>query len=122
MYQTQVFGDYLYHTTSAGYGDTITLFGDTKDGETPMSLVTIALSSCVTMCAQGYFARYYQIKEIPIQLKASFEDMLFKIDLTIDYPLTEQMIAELNDYIDRNCRVKKLLKEELVIALTIHPS
>ena len=44
MYQTKITGNRLYHTVSKGYGDSVTLFGKTDQGETPMSLLVIALS------------------------------------------------------------------------------
>lgn len=50
MYQTTIKGDKPYHFLSKGYGAPVELFGYTEDGETPMSLVNIALASCVTMC------------------------------------------------------------------------
>lgn len=68
MYQTTIKGDKRFHSLSEGYGAPVELFGYTEDGETPMSLVNIALASCVTMCLQSYFAKYQGI-----------EDLLFKL-------------------------------------------
>ena len=53
MYQTTIKGDKRFHSLSEGYGAPVELFGYTDDGETPMSLVNIALASCVTMCLQS---------------------------------------------------------------------
>lgn len=57
MYQTKISGDTYFHAQSEGYGKSIELFWETKDGDTPMSLMTIALGSCVTMCLQSYFKK-----------------------------------------------------------------
>ena len=66
MYQTTIKGDKRFHSLSEGYGAPVELFGYTEDGETPMSLVNIALASCVTMCLQSYFAKYQGIEELAI--------------------------------------------------------
>ena len=47
MCQTTIKGDKRFHSLSEGYGAPVELFGYTEDGETPMSLVNIALASCV---------------------------------------------------------------------------
>ena len=66
MYQTTIKGDKRFHSLSEGYGAPVELFGYTEDGETPMSLVNIALASCLTMCLQSYFAKYQGIEELAI--------------------------------------------------------
>ncbi|EHI69653.1 hypothetical protein ACVRY7_04935 [Streptococcus ictaluri] len=50
MYKSTIKGQGLYQTRTEGYGEAIDLFGTTDRGETPMSLMLIALSSCITMC------------------------------------------------------------------------
>lgn len=49
MYQITIKGDKRFHSLSEGYGSPVELFGYTEYGETPVSLVNIALASCVTM-------------------------------------------------------------------------
>lgn len=81
MYQTIVKGDALFQATSAGYGNPITSFGLTERGETPVSLVNIALAACVTMCVQGYYASQENNKTMPVQVESQLENDRF--DLTI---------------------------------------
>lgn len=119
MYQTMIKGDRLYHTVSEGYGEAVELFGFTEEGETPMSLVNLALASCVTMCVQGYFARKEGLKELEVTTMAGFEDEVFSIQIALPTSLSEQKEAELLAYVDQFCRVKKLLRDDLVIRITL---
>ncbi len=45
-----------------------------------MSLVNIALASCVTMCLQSYFAKYQGIEELAIQVDSNYEEGHFTCD------------------------------------------
>ena len=58
MYQTTIKGDKRFHSLSEGMEHLWNFLAIRKMGETPMSLVNIALASCVTMCLQSYFAKY----------------------------------------------------------------
>ena len=113
MYQTEIKGDRLYHAQSSGYGQPVETFGQTQDGETPMSLVNIALASCVTMCIQGYFAKHHQLTELPITVESHYENKKFTLLLRMDDALTEEMKSALLTYIDDNCRFKQLLRQDL---------
>ncbi|MFC3929102.1 OsmC family protein [Streptococcus caprae] len=119
MYQTKITGDSLYHTTSQGYGDSVELFGAVDNGETPMSLVNIALASCVTMCVQGYFWKKQQVNKVAIETDCHYEDGQFDLTIAIDYTLTEQMRKDILAYANDYCRVKQLFKEEIVVNMTI---
>ncbi len=57
MYQTTIKGDKRFHSLSEGYGAPVELFGYTEDGETPMSLVNIALASCVDHVSTELFCQ-----------------------------------------------------------------
>lgn len=118
-YQTSVRGDKLYHSVSKGYGAPIELFGFTKDGETPMSLLNIALASCITMCVQGYFARFHQKTVLATLIDASYHDECFDICVGIAYALDEAMVAEILTYIDEQCRVKQCLRYDLTYIIRI---
>ena len=118
-YQTKISGDRLYHTMSTGYGAPVELFGFTKDGETPMSLLNIALASCVTMCVQGYFARFHQETVLTTLVAASYQEGHFDIRVGVAHALDDEMVAAILAYIDEHCRVKKALREDLTYAITI---
>ncbi len=118
MYQTKITGDKLYHAVSSGYGSPIETFGFVEKGETPMSLLVIALSSCVTMCIQGYYKRKHGLERFDMETVASYDDGTF--ELTIQLPA--QLLAETNqealrDYADRYCRVKSLLREDVIVSM-----
>ncbi|WP_161980032.1 OsmC family protein [Streptococcus sp. S784/96/1] len=118
MYQTKITGDKLYHAVSSGYGTPVETFGTTDDGETPMSLLVIALSSCVTMCVQGYYKRRHGLESLKMETHTSYDDG--KFELTIQLPA--QLLAETNqealrDYADRYCRVKSLLREDVIVSM-----
>ncbi|MGT2832118.1 peroxiredoxin [Streptococcus halotolerans] len=113
-YQTKVKGDKLYHSVSEGYGAPIELFGFPKDGETPMSLVNIALASCVTMCVQGYFARFHQETVVASLVDSSYDDGHFNVLISINHNLDDKMIGDILAYIDDQCRVKSILRDDLI--------
>ncbi len=119
VYQIKVKGDKLYHTVSEGYGQSVELFGFTKDGETPMSLVNIALASCVTMCVQGYFARFHQETVVSSLVDSTYDKGNFNLKIGIAYELDEEMKAAILTYIDQQCRVKKILREDLVYDISL---
>ncbi|MGV3061229.1 OsmC family peroxiredoxin [Streptococcus hyovaginalis] len=119
MYQTKVKGDKLYHTVSEGYGQSVELFGFTKDGETPMSLVNIALASCVTMCVKGYFARFHQETVVSSLVDSTYDKGNFNLKIGIAHELDEEMKAAILTYIDQQCRVKKILREDLVYDISL---
>lgn len=113
MYQTKIKGDRLYHASAEGYGQSIETFGQISDGETPMSLVNVALGSCVTMCVQGYFTKFHHQPKILMNISSCYEDGCFRLELDIDYPLTSQIEAEILAYINEKCRVKQILGQDL---------
>ncbi|MGV3011038.1 OsmC family protein [Streptococcus thoraltensis] len=118
-YQTKVKGDKLYHSVSEGYGAPIELFGFPKDGETPMSLVNIALASCVTMCVQGYFARFHQETVVASLVDSSYDEGNFKVLIGIDRSLDDKIIGEILAYIDEQCRVKRILRDDLTYNISL---
>ena len=107
MYQTTVKGDKRFHSLSEGYGAPVELFGYTDDGETPMSLVNIALASCVTMCLQSYFAKYQGIEELAIQVDSNYEDLILENE--------QELLAFVDDF----CRVKKLFREDIQVDISL---
>ena len=119
MYRTTIKGDKLYHTLSDGYGASVELFGYTEDGETPMSLVNIALASCVTMCAQSYFAKVEGIQELPITVDATYEDEAFILMMKLPMVLDSEKEAALLAYVDCFCRVKQLLRQDIAIRVSL---
>lgn len=115
MYQTKVKGEALFQTTSAGYGEPITTFGVTQKGETPVSLVNIALASCVTMCVQGYYASQENNKNMPVQVDSQLEDGRFDLTIAIAETVSAEKQAAILAYVDKKCNVKALLREDVVI-------
>lgn len=118
MYETSVKGDKLFQVTASGYGQPITTFGVTDKGETPMSLVVIALASCITMCVQGYFARIIGQKDLFIEVSATYEESCFNVLIQLDEALTVDRQTELEAYIADKCRVKQLFKEAIDVKMT----
>lgn len=114
MYQTKVSGDRLYHAKSQGYGESIELFAMPEDGDTPMSLVVIALGACVTMCIQGYYKRIHAVDVLPITIETSFESNSFHLTVQLPEQLDKETELALRRYIDRNCNVKKVLRQDLI--------
>lgn len=115
MYQTIVKGDALFQATSAGYGNPITSFGLTEKGETPVSLVNIALAACVTMCVQGYYASQENNKTIPVQVESQLENDRFDLTIAIAEAVSSEKQAAILTYVDKKCNVKVLLREDLTI-------
>ncbi|TWS95331.1 OsmC family protein [Streptococcus sp. sy018] len=117
MYQTKIIGQDLYRVRSEGYGTSVELLGQTKDGETPMSLLNIALAGCITMCVQGYFYRYHKEKQVPVTVDSRYEADLFQVRVNLPEALEASEQDKLSAYIDKHCRVKKLLREDLTIVI-----
>lgn len=120
IYQSKVRGERLFEASSEGYGQPVTTFGVTEQGETPVSLVTIALASCVTMCVQGYFAKIHQNKDIQVEVDVTFDYENHQVSLLIslDQFLTPERELELSAYINDKCKVKKILHPDLRISTT----
>lgn len=120
MYQAQIKGDRLYHSVSEGYGASVELFGDTSQGETPMSLVNIALASCVTMCVQGYYKRRHQLENVAITVDTIYDEGQFHLKIQLPSELLAQTdTSALQAYANTHCRVKQLLREDIAITLDI---
>ncbi|MFA9413602.1 MULTISPECIES: OsmC family protein [unclassified Streptococcus] len=115
MYQTYVKGEQLFQVKSTGYGEPITTFATTEQGETPVSLVVVALASCVSMCVQGYFARRHGNEDFPVEVSASYSEATFDIQVALSEPIQPDLELELEAYIADKCRVKQLLHPDLVI-------
>ena len=116
MYQTTIKG---FHSLSEGYGAPVELFGCTEDGETPMSLVNIALASCVTMCLQSYFAKYQEIEELAIQVDSNYEEDRFTLAIHLPKDLVLENEQELLAFVDNYCRVKKLFREDIKVDISL---
>ena len=95
------------------------LFGYTEDGETPMSLVNIALASCVTMCLQSYFAKYQGIEELAIQVDSNYEEDHFTLAIHLPEDLILENEQELLAFVDNFCRVKKLFREDIQVDISL---
>lgn len=119
MYQTTIKGDKRFHSLSEGYGAPVELFGCTEDGETPMSLVNIALASCVTMCLQSYFAKYQGIEELAIQVDSNYEEGHFTLAIHLSKDLILENEQELLAFVDNYCRVKKLFREDIKVDISL---
>ncbi|EGJ26782.1 OsmC family protein [Streptococcus porcinus] len=117
MYQTEIRGDYLYHTKSKGYGAEIELFGATDDGETPMSLLNIALASCVTMCIQSYFKTYEKMDELSLKTESHYDNRAFTLTVHMKVQLSQQQQNQLMAFIKKKCRVSKLLAPDVAIKI-----
>lgn len=115
MYQTIVKGERLFQTSSQGYGDPITTFGVTDQGETPVSLVNIALAACVAMCIQGYYASQEGNKTMPVQVESQLENQHFRLNIGIGEEVALEKQKEILAYIEQKCKVKALLKEDVMI-------
>lgn len=115
MYQTKVKGDALFQATSAGYGEPITTFGVTEKGETPVSLVNIALAACVTMCVQGYYASQENNKTMPVEVDSQLENGRFDLTIALAEPVSAEKQATILAYVDKKCNVKALLRKDATI-------
>lgn len=121
MYQTEISGDYLYHTTSKGYGESVELFGVTEDGETPMSLLNIALASCVSMCIQSYFNLYHKISEMPLKVDATYENRAFTLNCYLENELATDEEVKIMKFVKSKCRVSQVLAEDVQIKINFLP-
>lgn len=117
MYQTTISGDRLYHTVSTGYGEPVELFGAVDNGETPMSLLNIALASCVTMCVQGYFKRFKNIVKMPVEVTASYEEERFSLMILLEEAVNQAEKEAILTYVSEQCRVKKLLRPDVAVTI-----
>ncbi len=117
MYQSHVEGRSLFEVVSSGYGEPITSFGLVEHGETPVSLLNIALASCVTMCVQGYFAKVQHRNDVKVVVDSQldFEKKSVVLFLDLDVQLTEEVKDDLANYIEEKCKVKQLLREDLAV-------
>lgn len=115
MYQTQVRGEGLFEAVSTGYGAPVVTYGVTEKGETPVSLLLIALSSCVTMCVQGYYASKEGKKEVVVTVDGQLRGEEIVLQITVDEELSAEKEAALLAYIAAKCRVKQLLRPDLEI-------
>lgn len=121
MYQTEISGDYLYHTTSKGYGESVELFGVTEDGETPMSLLNIALASCVSMCIQSYFNLYHKLSEMPLKVDATYENRAFTLNCYLENELATEEEVKVLKFVKSKCRVSQVLAEDVQIKINFLP-
>ncbi|WP_203264487.1 OsmC family protein [Streptococcus uberis] len=119
MYQTEISGDYLYHTTSKGYGSSVELFGLTEDGETPMSLLNIALASCVTMCLQSYFNLYHKISEMPVKVNAIYDNRAFQLTIRLQNEIDKDEKEKIVAFVKRKCRVSQLLADDVSLMINV---
>ena len=115
-YQSRVKSEKLFHVVSEGYGQPIETFGVTEQGETPVSLVNIALSSCVTMCIQGYFAKIRQDKDVQVETQAVHNQGRFDLTVKLDRQVSDYQ-TELEAYIADRCKVKQLFREDIEVSI-----
>lgn len=113
MYQSHIKSLELFKAQSEGYGDPITTFGRTQEGETPVSLVNIALAACVTMCVQGYYASQEQKKQVPVEVGCHHFEDRFHLRIFLEQEIGAAQQEKILAYIDTKCKVKALLREDL---------
>lgn len=115
MYQTSVKGEGLFQVRSQGYGDPIRTFGVAEQGETPVSLLNIALASCVAMCVQGYYARIEGDKTMPVRVDSQLNliDKSCQLCIFIGESLSAQKEEAILAYIAEKCKVKALLRDDM---------
>lgn len=118
MYRHKIMGKKLFENDIEGYGDAIRTHFSTEDGETPMSLVNAALGSCMLMCVQGYL-RSQKIHNKPVEMAIEYDAPDFQATIFLPQELSEINQTEVLAYIDQQCRVKKLLREDIYVNLTI---
>ncbi|MGT2932470.1 OsmC family protein [Streptococcus catagoni] len=115
MYQTKINSIGYLQTSSQAYGESVELFADTDLGETPMSLVTIALASCVNMCVQSFFYHRFSQKDVQVRTNAQLSErsVFLQIEIlgqdTLEVASKEQLIS----FIESHCKVKKLLATDI---------
>lgn len=120
MYHHQIYGDRLYHTKSIGYGSSVELFGSTENGETPMSLMNIALASCITMCVQSFWKENFADTQAKIESSIDFEEGGFHVSVNLPRLLTQTLENDLRKFVDRKCRVKQLLSKDVTVVIDFH--
>lgn len=113
MYQTKISGQGLFKAQSKGYGQPVETFGSVDQGETPVSLLVIALASCVTMCVQGYFAKIEAKPDMQVTVSCQYEDNQFSFQIKLTETLLPDRKEAILTYIDERCRVKELLRSDL---------
>lgn len=91
-----------------------------EDG--PMDVFTVAFSSCILMCAKGYFFRTYNIVDllIEIDLQVDYENKKCLANLYVDYKnlLEEDKKGILNN-IKLRCKISHLLSDNVDILYNI---
>lgn len=114
-YESKMIGDRLYHAQSEGYGASIELFGAVDNGETPMSLLNVALAGCVTMCVQGYFKSQHGRLRMPIEVVSNYDKDAdrFTMQILLEEHLSQEEEVAVLDYVNEQCRVKKMLRTDL---------
>lgn len=119
MYQTTIQGQGLYRACSQGYGEPVKTFGTIADGETPMSLLNIALASCVIICVQGYFKRHHDVENLEVNVSSSYEAEVFTLAIDLGQALDKATQEAVKAYITKHCRVKQLLRPEIRVEVAI---
>lgn len=86
-----------------------------KDG--PMDIFAVAFSSCVIMCAKGYFYRKYELVDLLITTDLSFDYDNRKCDIIIkvDKDLTKEDIEGIKENIKLRCKVSHILSKDIEI-------
>ena len=82
-----------------------------------MSLVNIALASCVTMCLQSYFAKYQGIEELAIQVDSNYEEGHFTLAIHLPEDLILENEQELLAFVIIIVEWKKLFREDIRLIL-----
>ncbi len=116
MYQTRLYSEEMFQMTTDSYGDPITIYGHTNDGDSPVSLLVNALGACISMCVQSFYAHRLSKTNLSIETDVKLTDNVdFMICLTLetDHRLTDSQEKELFLFIDNYCKVKKLLSSDL---------
>ncbi|MEW6856941.1 OsmC family peroxiredoxin [Streptococcus iniae] len=120
MYHHHIYGDRLFHTRSNGYGTSVELFGSTENGEIPMSLMNIALASCVTMCVQSFWKHTFGDNQARIETSIDYEEGGFYLNVTLPALLTQHLENALRDFVAQKCRVKQLLAKDVTVVIDFH--
>lgn len=87
-----------------------------KDADGPMDVFTVAFSSCILMCAKGYFFRKYELIDLTMEIDLSFdyENRCYKAIIKVDYPdLTKEDIAGILENIKLRCKISHLLSDDI---------
>lgn len=89
----------------------------TEDGETPMSLLNIALASCVTMCLQSYFNLYHKISEMPVKVNAIYDNRAFQLTIRLQNEIDKDEKEKIVAFVKRECRVSQLLADDVSLMI-----